>query len=221
MERMGLKNCYSHFGEDQVLLFMLRNIATGYYADVGCYHPSLYSNSMVFYEKNWNGLLVDANPFMTDLCKAERPRDVTVQCAVAGECGKTEFFKFNDWGSSNTIDPTFRDIISRGQNVEVTQTIEVEKLTLEALFDRHVPPGTRIDLLNIDIEAIDYAALQGNDWRRFRPRVIAIEDLEFDFNKPEESLIHRFLTEMRYSLYSRSVYTSIYFSNDERGCLGI
>ncbi len=122
---------------------------------------------------------------------------------------------FNDWGSSNTIDPDFRDAISSGQNVEVSKTVDVDMITLGSLFAEYVG-DKEIDLLNIDIESVDYAALSGNDWDIFRPKVIAIEDLNFNLERPSNSSIYSYLKPRGYSLEARAVYTSIFVAAEAR-----
>lgn len=217
----GEKSCFSHFGEDQVLTFMLRNIKTGFYFDIGCFHPSMFSNTMSFYKQNWRGVLVDPNPFMIQLCREQRPGDVTTQVAVSDYNGKSEFFIFHDWASSNTIDPVFRDQIASGQNISVREAIIVDVLTLKDLFETYLPKGRQLDLVNIDIENIDYRALSSNDWITYRPKVIAIEDLVLDFDHLAGSNIHQLMFERDYQLYSRCVYTSIYFDRHARSILEI
>ncbi|ASW04888.1 FkbM family methyltransferase [Rhizobium sp. 11515TR] len=218
---LGHKTCYSHFGEDQIVSFLFGEQKTaGLYFDVGCYHPSLFSNTYLFYERGWRGILVDANPFMINLCHEERPEDVALNRAIGGENGMATLYKFNDWGSSNTIDANFRDNIVQSQKVEVTETVDVEMITLKSLFETH-SEGREIDFLNIDIENVDYDALSGNDWQIFRPKVIAIEDLGFRLNQPENSSIHMFLSARGYRMEARAVYTSIYVADEARASLNV
>ena len=218
---LGQKTCYSHFGEDQIVSFLFgEQKTTGLYFDVGCYHPSLFSNTFFFYERGWRGILVDANPFMINLCREERPEDIVLHRAIGAENGMATLYKFNDWGSSNTIDENFRDRIAQGQNVEVTETIDVEMISLKSLFDEHAK-GQAIDFLNIDIENVDYAALSGNDWDLYRPKVIAIEDLGFRLDQPDNSSIHTFLSERNYRMEARAIYTSIYVADEARSSLSV
>jgi hypothetical protein len=47
-------------------------------------------------------------------------------------------------------------------------------LTLaQVLADNHAPPA--FELLKVDVEGLEQAVLAGNDWLRFRPRVVMIE----------------------------------------------
>jgi hypothetical protein len=39
--------------------------------------------------------------------------------------------------------------------------------------------------MNVDVEGFDLAALRSNDWGRFRPRFVVVEDAEVDESKSE------------------------------------
>lgn len=219
---LGSKTCFSHFGEDQIVAFLLQaSEKTGSYCDIGCYHPTLYSNTYFFYQAGWRGVLVDANPFMVELCKTERPEDTALNLAVGERIGRAKLYRFNDWGSSNTIDPTFRDRIAESQNETVSSEINLGMVTLESLFESHFEEK-QIDFLNIDIENVDLIALKSNNWAKYRPRVIAVEDLELDMKAPIESRIFRYLNfECGYRLVSKAMYTSIYIDDAAAGSLSL
>lgn len=214
MEDQGQKIGYSHFGEDHIVNFILGpDRDKGLYVDIGCYHPTLFSNTYAFYKTGWRGVLVDANLFMIDLCREMRPEDICLNLAVGRSDGKATLYKFNQWGSSNTIDPDFRDHIASSQGVEVTESVEVEMRSLRSLFKEYVGDH-QIDFLNIDIENVDIDALRGNNWEKYRPTVIAIEDLSFDAHDPGKSNIHVLLVNQGYQLESRAVFTSIYIASE-------
>lgn len=219
MEEQGARVGFAHFGEDKIINFMFgENYGDGFFVDVGCYHPTLFSNTYLFYKRGWRGVLIDANPFMIDLCKEIRPEDTSLNIAIGAENGTATLYKFNDWGSSNTINPEFRDHISASQEVPVTETVNVEMRCLRSIFEEYAPEG-KIDLINIDIEGVDIDALRGNDWAIYRPKILAIEDLGFDNHTPNKSSIHLFLTERGYRLESRAVFTSIYVASEARRAL--
>ncbi len=48
--------------------------------------------------------------------------------------------------------------------------------TLREVLDKYLPQGQTIDFLNIDAEGRDLNVLESNDWSRYRPRVIIVED---------------------------------------------
>ena len=52
---------FSHYGEDVVLHYIFKNQSKGIYLDIGCYHPSLFSNTKKLYDRGWKGVNIDAN----------------------------------------------------------------------------------------------------------------------------------------------------------------
>jgi hypothetical protein len=70
------------------------------------------------------------------------------------------------------------------------------------LLDRCLPKKQQIDFLSIDVEGADLEVLQTNDWNKYVPKVILIEDLKFNFNRLKENQIHKFLQKHQYGLCS-------------------
>lgn len=208
------RRCFSHFGEDQALLYYFKGRTTGFFVDAGCYHPSLYSNTMALYQLGWRGINIDANAFMIQECQRLRPEDLNLHLAIAPECGQVTFQKFHDWASSNTASAAFADKIGKASDI-TAEEITVQAAPLSEVFEKHVPPNTTIDLLNVDLEGHDLLALESNDWTRFKPRVILVEELDFDMADPNNSEIFRFLSYRSYKLYSRLIMTNMYVANTE------
>lgn len=215
----GEQSTFSTWGEDRILAFLFSNRPIGFYVDVGCYHPTLHSNTKLLYEKGWRGINIDCNAFMIDLCSKNRPEDINLNIAVADNPGKIKFFSFGDWASSNTILPSFKEHISLQQNVPVHCEKEVEACRLEHILNEHLPGGKSLDFLNVDVEQADLSVLRSNDWGRYRPLVIAIEDIYFDFQAPNQSDIYRYLKDLGYTLISRVIYTNIFGDRTRAGMI--
>ncbi len=151
---------------------------------------------------------------MIEQYRAARPKDTNLHLALSDKGGaEIDFFIFNDWGSSNTASPIFAAEVSKLRSVEVSKKIRVRCETLGNIFEQYCG-GRTIDFLNIDVEALDLKVLRASDWEKWRPRVVAIEDFEFDFCQPDRSKINSFLVSKRYQLVSRNVYTSIFIAEE-------
>ena len=203
------KPAFAHWGEDQVAAHYLKEVESGFYVDIGCYHPSLYSNTKLLFDRGWSGINVDPNPFMIQEFVKERPADANLNIAIGAKPGQATFMLFHDWASSNTISPEFADTIAKRHDIEVAKRIETPVFPLRQILDEHAK-GRHIDFMNIDIESVDIEALESNDWARFRPTLIAIEDFEFNFDDPRRSKIYEFLKAQRYEMVSRCVFTSFF-----------
>lgn len=71
----GVFRPYPQFGEDAVLNALFRN-RTGFYVDIGAYHPTPYSNTYALYRCGWKGIVVEPNPNAKPLFRFFWPHDV-------------------------------------------------------------------------------------------------------------------------------------------------
>lgn len=203
------KVVYSHWGEDSIIEFVLKNVGAGRYLDIGCYHPALYSNTMKLYELGWTGVNIDPNPFMIAQFAQFRPKDISLHCGVGAVRGIMEFFQFHDWASSNTGSPEFARQVAAASNVPVPECVSVNVMTLREVMESYFASGAP-DFMNVDVEEMDVDVLTSNDWDRYRPKIIAVEDLHYNFDRPHDSKIYGFLTSVGYDLFSRCIFTSLF-----------
>ena len=84
----------------------------------------------------------------------------------------------------------------------VRSEIPVATLPLAEILERHLPPGQAIDFMNVDVEGHDFEVLESNDWKRFRPRIVVVEDEGLD---PRESQIVRMMNGHGYELCAQNV----------------
>jgi hypothetical protein len=82
----GVYRSYSVSGEDLIILPFLP-VERGFYVDVGCYHPILYSNTYRSYINGWNGVVIDPNRRLGRLFRIFRPRDLFIQAAIGSTSG--------------------------------------------------------------------------------------------------------------------------------------
>ncbi len=178
----------------------------GIYVDIGAYHPKLFSNTYLFYKKGWSGICVDPNPEIGKMFAMTRPRDIFLNVGVGekkqknkksknpkkelsgwipgqarNDMGKyMEYFMFDD-GAANTFSV---EQVEKNQAVgrKLLGTKKVKTESLENILDKYLPKGEKIDLLSVDVEGMDLEVLKSNDWKKYRPRVIICEDLNFDLD---------------------------------------
>jgi FkbM family methyltransferase len=203
------KVVYSHWGEDSIIEFVLKNVRAGRYLDIGCYHPALYSNTMKLYELGWTGVNIDPNPFMVAQFAQFRPKDISLHCGVGAVRGSMEFFQFHDWASSNTGSSEFARQVAAASNIPLPKSVTVDVVQLREVMETYFAGGAP-DFMNVDVEEMDVDVLTSNDWDRYRPKVIAVEDLHYDFGRPLDSKIYGFLTSRGYELFSRCIFTSLF-----------
>jgi FkbM family methyltransferase len=169
-----VKFYFGQFGEDAVFMSMWdwHRRKTGYYVDVGAYHPIDLSNTHVLYRHGWRGLTIDPNPKMAPLFARHRPEGVHLTCAVGEKEGEAAYFSFSQ-SNYNTMDPA---VAERGIANGTFEKMTVPVRPLASILREHVPAGGEIDLLSVDCEGFDETVLRSNDWKRFRPTWVMIED---------------------------------------------
>jgi FkbM family methyltransferase len=180
---------FSQFGEDVFLDQFFLHRQTGFYVDVGAFHPYSYSNTYLFYRRGWRGINIEPNPKGYAEFLRYRPRDVNLNCAVSSDEKQVSFTCDGVFSGINDDTHLYRD---RNPNA---QQITVQSRPLAKIFDQHVPPGTHIDYLSVDCEGHDLEVLRSNDWSRYRPRVLLVEDHE----KRAEVSIDEVLSKLDYA----------------------
>ena len=189
---------FSLSGEDIILHNLLRKTKNGFYVDVGAHHPTHFSNTYLFYREGWRGINIDATPGKIDLFRAQRPRDINIESAVSNTEGHIEFFLF-DKSALNTGSPEMASEEER-LGYPVREKITVPTRTLSGILNEHLQSGQKIDFMSVDVEGADMDVLASNDWIKYSPTVIAVEDCTFDPEHPEKSEAYNFLKEMGYKL---------------------
>lgn len=186
---------FSLNGEDIILqqLFKKRD---GFYVDVGAHHPTHFSNTYLLYRRGWHGINIDATPGKIDAFKSARPHDINIECAVSASREPLAFFLF-DKSALNTGSPTMAAEEERLGH-PILQKVTVAGRPLADILNEYLPEGQHIDFMNIDVEGADMDVLTTNDWGRYAPSVIAIEDITFSPAHPEHSESYRFLTAKGY-----------------------
>lgn len=200
---------YAQEGEDLVLARFLEKRENGFYIDVGAHHPKRFSNTYFFYKKGWRGITIDAMPGSMEKFKKDRPRDISVEAAISDKKQTLTYYLFNEPALNG-----FSEEISKQRDGNNGYTIiskkEMPTFTLAEVLSKNMPSDTQIDFMSIDVEGYDYEALTSNDWRKYRPTIVVIEDLEASLQEIESSRIWRFLANQGYEVCAKT-YFSYFF----------
>ena len=204
--RRGVRSSYGQFGEDAILQTLLK-AQNGFFVDVGAFDPILYSNTYALYRRGWSGIVIDPNTALRPLYRIFRRRDTFVGAAI-GESGEGTYFRFKD-ASYNTFSAEDAKKWQKERGLTLLGTQRVPFRSLKSIVEEY---GIgKIDLMNIDVEGMGLAVLRSYDWA-VRPRVIAIEDSEFDSDFPARNRIYSFLREKGYRLKGFARQTLVFVS---------
>jgi len=208
---MAPQMSYAQDGEDLILDRLLDRPEKGFFVDVGAHHPARFSNTYLFYQRGWRGINIDAQPGSMRAFARKRPRDINIECGVAGEAGRLSYYRFNE-PALNTFNPEEAHRKNRTP-YHLIDTVEVEVQRLDALLQRHLPPDQVIDFLSVDVEGKDEEVLASNDWTRYRPRFVLAETLRTDLLRLPDCPLVRLLRSVGYTPVSKA-YNTTFFALD-------
>lgn len=200
--------CYGQDGEDLILNRLLDGQAQGFYVDVGAHHPVRFSNTYLFYQRGWRGINIDAMPGSMKKFDRVRPRDINIECGVAGAAGTLTYHRFNE-PALNTFDAA-EAAHKNKPPYELIDTVDVVVERLDALLNRHMPVGQQIDFLSVDVEGKDLAVLQSNDWQRYRPRFVLAETLRTELLDLASCPVVKFMLEIGYRPVGKAYNTTFF-----------
>jgi len=208
------KRSYSQEGEDMILRRLFEGQKTGTFVDVGAHHPMRFSNTLYFYKRGWRGINIEPNPEMIGLFKLLRKRDINVQCGISSKEDKLTYIQFDD-PALNTFDRQLADERVQQTPYKIIGEKEIPVRQLKDVLEQHLSSGQAIDFLSIDAEGYDLAVLESNDWEKFRPTLILVEELEsLALDGEKKGKVEQFLSEKGYRFFAKTLNTL--FFRDKR-----
>jgi FkbM family methyltransferase len=162
---------YTQNLEDYHLSLAFAGQESGTYIDIGAGHPIADNVSFWFYERGWQGVVVEPQPELLALYERLRPRDRRICALVGSQCGEADFHIVERLHGFSSMRPHAAD---SAKAFEVgCRTVRMAMTTLARLCaDLHLDD---IDFLKVDVEGAEADVLFGGDWQRFRPKAIVAE----------------------------------------------
>ncbi len=166
---------YTQNLEDYHLALAFAGQARGRYIDIGGGHPVADNVSFWFYERGWQGIVVEPQPALAALYARLRPRDIVVEALVGRANGDSDFFLVERLhGFSTTLEQHARKAEAFGAGY---RKLRLPSVTLATLCETQLtgPGASDIDFLKVDVEGAEAEVFAGADFKRFRPKVIVAE----------------------------------------------
>ncbi len=186
---------YSMCGEDLFLKRIFgKNKRSGFYVDIGCNNPIQKSNTFKLYLKDWSGICADGNASLIKKFRKIRKRDICLHAIVSDQRREMIFYQDDRNHELSSVDPRLGDGLKAGNGN--LKEVKLNSVTLEDILDQHLG-GRQIDLLCVDVEHHDLEVLRGNNFDKYRPRVICIE-FDGSFAELNGSGLDSFLTGVNY-----------------------
>lgn len=202
---------YSQEGEDMILHRIFEGKSHGFYVDVGAHHPRRFSNTYFFYKRGWRGINIEPNPDASNLFRSARSRDINIQLGVSDSTGRITYYQYDE-PAANTFDSKIVNSRLAMARYKLQSTSEVNVERLDHILTNHLPAGTQIDFLSIDVEGLDFAVLKSNDWERYRPKCVLVEALGSSLEDVMDSAMFDFMKRHHYRLFAKTYNTLIFLN---------
>lgn len=212
----GKRAFYGQFGEDAFLqayfterrlsrgynlpmAFHPRALDSGFYVEVGAFHPKFYSNTYRFYQRGWQGINIDAAPGSMAEFRKIRRRDMNLELAISDMESEIDFYYWGKLIGVNTFSPELAEIMSRrlGRNPTV---IKVVSRRLEHVLDDYLPEHQIISFMSVDVEGHDLQVLRSNNWDKYRPELVLVEEHLLKIHQITTNLMSKFMSTVGYGL---------------------
>lgn len=170
-----MKRYYSQHGEDFLAEIILSAQMTGFFVEVGCIDGRRFSNTLLFEEKGWKGICIEAHSDYIPLLKANRPNSIIeIVLYQAKTEARSLFMPIPKEVLAPLIKAKKSFFVKKHEHYFSGFTEQVVPLrNLTSVFDQH--RVSSIDLISIDIEGNELNALKGLDLTKYAPTLFIIE----------------------------------------------
>lgn len=181
---------YSEANEDLVILELLKRmeIRNPTYIDLGVCHPIIRNNTYMLYEQGYtDGILIEPNVDMCRLISEYRPKNKLLQIGVTGDKNEGNLRYYMSHNKSYRGHNTFLKEVADEQGFSDNYR-DIPVYNINRVIEdncREIP-----DLLDIDTEGMDYRILKGLDLKKYRFKIICVEE----WRQMEERFIDIFET---------------------------
>lgn len=161
---------YAQNSEDLIIATFLKTVKKGFYVDVGANHPDNDSVTKLFYQAGWRGINIEPiNSLYQEFTKS-RQRDININKGVSKTTGKLLLREYTgDKHGWSTFSPKIMKQHGEDYKEYMVATEPLSKI----LKDNKVKD---IDFLKIDVEGLEDEVVESNDWDKYRPKLVLVEN---------------------------------------------
>jgi FkbM family methyltransferase len=141
------------------------------FLDIGAYDGETFSSTRALVEKGWSGLYIEPNPVVLPQLRevAKLSGSEVLPVAIGSVCDTLPFYMNGDMVSS--LDKRHTDLWSKNTGMTFepvpVQVLDVESLGTIAGYD--------FDMLNLDVEGLNWDIFKQFDWSKWKFNVVCIE----------------------------------------------
>ena len=197
---------YSQEGEDMILRRYFESRKHGFYVDVGSCHPKRFSNTYFFYRRGWRGINIEPRPGSRALFQQMRPFDINLEAAIASSRQTRTYYIFQEMALNSFSEKLCHERATvNGERIR--SEIPISTMRLDEVLEAHLPKGTTIDFLTVDVEGMELEVLQSNNWKEYSPDLVLVELLLKPTDVLEERPEWKFLLQHGYLFFAKTVKT--------------
>ena len=189
---------YSPGNEDTYINNYFKNVDNGFYLDIGCFHPLLYSNTARLYNRGWSGINLDLNRTSIDLFNILRKRDKNFCAAISDKNEEVECYIDGNFSPLNSLNKKFSEFTIRNYSTNKVQKKIINTFKLLDFLGEKKIELKNLDFLNIDVESHDLKVLEGIEINKIKPQLICIEM----FNEKGEKKPANFINHLKQFNYT-------------------
>lgn len=214
-----LRGSFSQKGEDLVIDRYFNHKRKGFYIDIGAYHPTINSNTKYFYDKGWYGINIEPNPARIKLFNKYRRRDINLNVGIGISKKKAIFYELEATGLSTFSKAEANSMLKVGHKLK--SKIRIQMYKLQDVMKKYVK--SEVDFISIDTEAFDSEVLKSNNWKKYRPKLLCIETIDFadlltstKNNSSKKESIRKYLLGKGYEEYFSNGLNTLYIDSKQR-----
>jgi FkbM family methyltransferase len=217
------KVSYSQFGEDIIVNKLFKDFAFKHisYLDVGANNPEFFSNTFLFYERGYKGVLVEPNASLCEKLKDKRPRDMVLNVGIGiddkiKEADLYQFAEENDGLSTFSTENAkyCEEIGFDGVKRMIQKVVKVPLLSINHVISNYFTECP--DFVSIDVEGWDLQILETLDFEKYSPAVFCVETLAYnkDGSTYRNQLVYHFFESKGYFSYKETFANTIFVNKN-------
>ena len=165
---------YSQWGEDTFIKNFFKNKNKGFYVDIGCIHPIMYSNTCLLHNNGWSGVNIDLNQTSIDLFKIARPNDYNICSAISNQVEECDLYFDHNFSPVNTLEKKFYESSDKKKAFKKLVKRRITTQTFDLII-KNISDLPKINFLNIDCEGYDFTALESFNIKKYMPDLVCME----------------------------------------------
>ena len=151
---------------------VFKNKKKGFFIDIGCHHPFLNNNTYSLYKRGWTGINIDLDFNSIDMFNFFRKKDLNIVAAVSDKIENKDLYFFHNRSAVNTL--------SKNAGTKAKEIKSIKTNTINNIIENSVYKNNQIDFISIDVEGHELNVLKGIDFKRYNPKLVVIEFINYN-----------------------------------------